>query len=222
MSTSPAPAAPPDVSPDTSAPSPSPETPDDVVDVDALKAAAAELAALKAEQASAKAAAREERKRLQAEAEAAGETAKALEAAKARLAELEGLEPLAAKWRTYEAEEAKRLDAEAAAMPDAVRDLYATAGDIDAKRKVLAAFRAASPSTATKGTAPSIGAPPAVSGADFEAALQDKSGKKAAELKDRDPQGFAAWMREKISGGKPATSSLGFGRFSATPKAPNA
>ncbi len=220
MSTSPAPAAPPDVSPDTSAPSPSPETPDDVVDVDALKAAAAELATLKAEQASAKQAAREERKRLQAAAEGAGETAKALVGAMARLAELEGLEPLAAKWRTYEAEEAKRLDAEAAAMPDAVRDLYATAGDIDAKRKVLAAFRA-SPSTATKSTAPSIGAPPAVSGADFEAALADKSGKKAAELKARDPQGFAQWMREKISGGKPATSSLGFGRFSST-KAPNA
>lgn len=222
MSTNPAPAAPPDVSSDTSALSPSPETTADVVDVEALKAAAAELAALKAEQANAKAAAREERKRLQAEAEAAGETAKALEAAKARLAELEGLEPLAAKWRSYEAEEAKRLDAEAATMPDAVRDLYATAADIDAKRKVLAAFRAAAPSTTAKSAAPSIGAPPAVSGADFEAALQDKSGKKAAELKARDPQGFAQWMREKISGSKPAASSLGFGRFSTTPKAPNA
>ena len=219
MTTNPAPAAPPDASPDASAPSPSPAT-SDAVDLDALRAAAAELASLKAEQASAKVAAREERKRLQDDAERAGETAKALESAKARLAELEGIEPLAAKWRSYEADEIKRLDGEAATLPDAVRDLYATAGDVDGKRKVLAAFRAASPSTSAKGAAPSMGAPPAVSGADFEAALQDKSGKKAAEMKARDPVGFSAWMRDKISGGKPAASSLGFGRFQS--KAPNA
>ena len=220
MTSTTGPAAPPDASPDASAPSSSPAT-SDVVDLDALRAAAAELASLKAEQASAKVAAREERKRLQDEAERAGETAKALEAAKARLAELEGLEPLAAKWRTYEADEVKRLDGEAAALPEAVRDLYATAGDVDGKRKVLAAFRAASPSTSAKGAAPSMGAPPAVSGADFEAALADKSGKKAAEMKARDPVGFSAWMRDKISGGKPAASSLGFGRFQSS-KAPNA
>jgi uncharacterized protein YcbK (DUF882 family) len=220
MTTTPANAAPPEASADASAPSSSSVT-SDVVDIDALKAAAAELAVVKAEQASAKAAAKEERKRLQAEAEAAGEMQKAYDAAKARLAELEGLEPLAQKWRAYEAEEAKRLAVEAATLPEAVRDLYATAGDIDAKRKVLAAFRAAAPSTQTqKGTPPSMGAPPAVSGADFEAALADKSGKKAAEMKARDPVGFAAWMREKISGGKPAASSLGFGRFQS--KAPNA
>jgi hypothetical protein len=39
-------------------------------------------------------------------------------------------------------------------------------------------------------------------------------------MKARDPAGFTAWMREKISGGKPAASSLGFGRFQS--KAPNA
>jgi hypothetical protein len=222
MSTSPAPAAPPEASADASAPSSSPATSTDVVDVESLKAKAAEYDALKAKLDDQKRAEREERKRLQAEAEKAGEVSKAYEAAKARLAELEGLEPLAQKWRAYEAEEAKRLDTEAAAMPDAVRDLYATAGDIDAKRKVLAAFRAAAPGAPSKGTAPSMGAPPAVSGADFEAALADKSGKKAAELKARDPVGFAAWMRDKISGGKPAASSLGFGRFSSSPKAPNA
>jgi len=220
MTTTPANAAPPEASADASAPSSSPAT-SDVVDIDALKAAAAELAALKAEQASAKAAAKEERKRLQAEAEAAGEMQKAYDAAKARLAELEADAPLAAKWRAYEAEEAKRLDAEAAALPEAVRDLYATASDIEARRKVLAAFRAV-PGAPAKGTAPAMGAPPAVSGADFEAALSDKSGKKAAEMKARDPVGFAAWMRDKISGGKPAASSLGFGRFSASAKAPNA
>jgi hypothetical protein len=219
MTTSPAPAAPPDASPDASAPSPSPAT-SDAVDLDALRSAAAELADLKAKMSTAKAAEREERKRLQDEAERAGETAKALEAAKARLAELESAEPLAAKWRAYEADEVKRLDGEAATLPEAVRDLYASASDVDGKRKVLAAFRASPAAPAAKGAAPAMGAPPAVSGADFEAALQDKSGKKAAEMKARDPQGFAAWMREKISGGKPAASSLGFGRFQS--KAPNA
>jgi hypothetical protein len=220
MTSTTGPAAPPDASTDASAPSSSPAT-SDVVDLDALRAAAAELASLKAKMDGDKAAAREERKRMQDEAERVGETAKALEAAKARLAELEGIEPLAAKWRTYEADEIKRLDGEAAVLPDAVRDLYATAGDVDGKRKVLAAFRSTPGAPAAKGAAPSMGAPPAVSGADFEAALQDKSGKKAAEMKARDPVGFSAWMRDKISGGKPAASSLGFGRFSST-KAPNA
>jgi hypothetical protein len=196
-----------------------PATPD-AVDLDALRAKAAEYDALKAKMDGDKAAAREERKRLQDEAERAGETAKALEAAKARLAELEGAEPLAAKWRAYEADEVKRLDGEAATLPEAVRDLDASACDVDGKRKVLAAFRSAPGAPAAKGAAPAMGAPPAVSGADFEAALADKSGKKAAEMKARDPQGFAAWMREKISGGKPAASSLGFGRFQS--KAPNA
>lgn len=222
MTTNPANAAPPEASADASAPSTPPATSTDVDNVEALKAAAARLADLEAKIANDKKADRDAKKRAQEEAAAAGEMQKAYEAAKARLAELEGLEPLAQKWRAYEAEEAKRLDAEAAAMPDAVRDLYASAGDIDAKRKVLAAFRAAQPATTQKGTPPSMGAPPAVSGADFEAALADKSGKKAAELKARDPQGFAKWMRDKISGSKPAASSLGFGRFSSSPKAPNA
>lgn len=196
----------------------------DAVDLDALRAAAAELASLKAEQASAKQAAREERKRLQAEAEAAGEMQKAYEAAKARLAELEGLEPLAAKWRSYEAEEAKRLDAEAAALPEAVRDLYASASDVEARRKVLAAFKGVTSTTAPKGTPPTIGAPAPTTAFDMDAILADKSGKKAAEAKARDPQGFAAAFKTLISGGPRggAASSLGIGAFARGPKAPNA
>ena len=195
----------------------------DVVDLDALKAAAAELAALKAEQASAKQAAREERKRLQAEAEAAGEMQKAYEAAKARLAELEGLEPLAQKWRSYEAEEAKRLDAEAAALPEAVRDLYATASDVEARRKVLAAFRATSSSAApVKGHPPPMGAPAPVSAVDIEAALADKSGAKLAEIKKRDPGAVSAFFNRVLANRNGGSPSLGVGRFSSTTKAQNA
>ena len=192
------------------------------MDLDALKAAAAELASLKAEQASAKAAAREERKRLQAEAEAAGETVKALEAAKARLAELEGLEPLAQKWRSYEAEEAKRLDAEAAALPEAVRDLYATASDIEARRKVLAAFRATSSAAPVKGQPPPMGAPAPVSAVDIEAALADKSGAKLAEIKKRDPGAVSAFFNRVLANRNGGSPSLGVGRFSSANKAQNA
>ena len=194
----------------------------DVVDLDSLKAAAAELASLKAEQASAKQAAREERKRLQAEAEAAGETAKALEAAKARLAELEGLEPLAQKWRSYEAEEAKRLDAEAAALPEAVRDLYATASDVEARRKVLAAFRSTSSAAPVKGQPPPLGAPAPVSAVDIEAALADKSGAKLAEIKKRDPGAVSAFFNRVLANRNGGSPSLGVGRFSSTTKAQNA
>jgi hypothetical protein len=194
----------------------------DVVDLDALKAAAAELAALKAEQASAKAAAREERKRLQAEAEAAGEMQKAYEAAKARLAELEGLEPLAQKWRSYEAEEAKRLDAEAAALPEAVRDLYASASDIEARRKVLAAFRATSSAAPVKGQPPPMGAPAPVSAVDIEAALADKSGAKLAEIKKRDPGAVSAFFNRVLANRNGGSPSLGVGRFSSANKAQNA
>jgi hypothetical protein len=192
------------------------------VDLDALKAAAAELAALKAEQASAKQAAREERRRLQAEAEAAGETAKALEAAKARLAELEGLEPLAQKWRSYEAEEAKRLDAEAVALPEAVRDLYASASDVEARRKVLAAFRATSSAAPVKGQPPPLGAPAPVSAVDIEAALADKSGAKLAEIKKRDPGAVSAFFNRVLANRNGGSPSLGVGRFSSANKAQNA
>jgi hypothetical protein len=192
------------------------------VDLDSLKAAAAELASLKAEQASAKQAAREERKRLQAEAEAAGETAKALEAAKARLAELEGLEPLAQKWRSYEAEEAKRLDAEAAALPEAVRDLYASASDVEARRKVLAAFRATSSAAPVKGQPPPMGAPAPVSAVDIEAALADKSGAKLAEIKKRDPGAVSAFFNRVLANRNGGSPSLGVGRFSSANKAQNA
>jgi hypothetical protein len=192
------------------------------VDLDALRAAAAELAALKAEQASAKAAAREERKRLQAEAEAAGEMQKAYEAAKARLAELEGLEPLAAKWRSYEAEEAKRLDAEAAALPEAVRDLYASASDVEARRKVLAAFRSTSSAAPVKGQPPPLGAPAPVSAVDIEAALADKSGAKLAEIKKRDPGAVSAFFNRVLANRNGGSPSLGVGRFSPANKAQNA
>lgn len=194
----------------------------DVVDIDALKAAAAELAALKAEAAEAKKLDREARKRAQEDAEKAGELAKALEQAKSRLAELEASEPLAQRWRAYEAEEAKRLDGEAAALPEAVRDLYASASDIEAKRKVLAAFRATSSTTApVKGQPPAMGAPAPVSAVDIEAALADKSGQKLAEIKKRDPGAVSAFFNRVLAnrGGSP---SLGVGRFSSTTKAPNA
>ena len=195
----------------------------DVVDIDALKAAAAELATLKASQAEAKKAEREERKRAQEQAEQAGEIAKALEAAKQRLAELEGVEPLAAKWRSYEAEEAKRLDAEAAALPDAVRDLYASAGDIEARRKVLAAFRSTSSTAApVKGQPPPRGAPAPVSAVDIEAALQDKSGQKLAEIKKRDPGAVSAFFNRVLANRNGGSPSLGVGRFSPTNKAQNA
>lgn len=195
----------------------------DVVDVEALKAAAAELAALKASQAEAKKAEREERKRAQEQAEQAGKLAEALEAAKARLAELEGVEPLAAKWRAYEAEEAKRLDAEAAALPDAVRDLYQSAGDIEARRKVIAAFRATSSTQApVKGQPPPMGAPAPVSAVDIEAALADKSGAKLAEIKRRDPGAVSAFFNRVLANRNGGSSSLGVGRFSSTAKAPNA
>jgi hypothetical protein len=194
----------------------------DVVDLDALKAAAAELATLKASQAEAKKAEREERKRAQEQAEQAGEIAKALEAAKARLAELEGVEPLAAKWRSYEAEEAKRLDAEAAALPDAVRDLYASASDIEARRKVLAAFRATSSAAPVKGQPPPMGAPAPVSAVDIEAALADKSGAKLAEIKKRDPGAVSAFFNRVLANRNGGSPSLGVGRFSSANKAQNA
>jgi hypothetical protein len=220
MSTNPADAAPvsPEVSPDTSAPKSA-----DVVDVEALKAAAAELAALKAKQADEKKADREARKRAQEEAEKAGELAKALDAAKARLAELEGAEPLAQKWRAYEAEEAKRLDAEAAALPEAVRDLYQSASDLDARRKVIAAFRAAGAAAPKAvGTPPAMGAPPSVTAVDVEAAMQDPTGKKLAEIKARDPGAVSAFFG-KLLGARDGSTSLGVGRFARpATKAPNA
>ena len=194
----------------------------DVVDIDALKAAAAELAALKAEAAEAKKLDREARKRAQEDAEKAGEIAKALEAAKSRLAELEANEPLAQRWRAHEAEEAKRLDGEASTLPEAVRDLYAGASDIEATRKVLAAFRATSSTAApVKGQPPAMGAPAPVSAVDIEAALSDKSGQKLAEIKKRDPGAVSAFF-SRVLANRGGSQSLGVGRFSSTTKAPNA
>lgn len=194
-------------------------------DLAALRAAAAELAALKAEGAAARKADRDARKRAQEEAEKAGELAKALDAAKSRLAELEGLEPLAQRWRAHEEAEAKRLDAEAAALPEAVRALYADAQGVDAKGKILAAFRAAAANAAPAkavGTAPALGAPPSVGAVDVEAALADPTGKKLAEIKARDPGAVSAFF-SSLLGKKSGSASLGVGRFSARPtKAPNA
>lgn len=216
-----APSAPAPADAGSNAPAPA----EGVEDLAALRAAAAELAALKAEGAAARKADREARKRAQEEAEKAGELAKALDAAKSRLAELEGLEPLAARWRAHEESEAKRLDAEAAALPEAVRALYADARDLDAKSKVLAAFRAAGGAPAapkTVGTAPAIGAPPSVTAVDVEAALADPTGKKLAEIKARDP-GAVAQFFSSLLGKRAGSNSLGVGRFSARPtKAPNA
>lgn len=198
-----------------------------VEDLAALRAAAAELAALKAEGAAARKADREARKRAQEEAEKAGELAKALEAAKSRLAELEAVEPLAQRWRAHEEAESKRLDAEAAALPEAVRALYADARDVDGKAKILAAFRAAGGSTAAPksvAAAPALGAPPAVTVVDVEAALADPTGKRLAEIKARDP-GAVSQFFSSLLGKRAGSNSLGVGRFasSARPtKAPNA
>jgi len=198
-----------------------------VEDLAALRAAAAELAALKAEGAAARKADREARKRAQEEAEKAGELAKALEAAKSRLAELEAVEPLAARWRAHEEAESKRLDAEAAALPEAVRALYVDAQGVDAKSKVLAAFRAAGGSTTpvkSVAAAPALGAPPAVTVVDVEAALADPTGKRLAEIKARDP-GAVSQFFSSLLGKRAGSNSLGVGRFasSARPtKAPNA
>jgi hypothetical protein len=199
---------------------------DAVEDLAALRAAAAELAALKAEGAAARKADREARKRAQEEAERSGELAKALEAAKSRLAELEAVEPLAQRWRAHEEAEVKRLDAEAAALPEAVRALYADARDVDNKAKILAAFRAAGGSTApAKSVAapPALGAPPAVTIVDVEAALADPTGKRLAEIKARDP-GAVSQFFSSLLGKRAGSNSLGVGRFaSARPtKAPNA
>lgn len=211
--------------PDAALPSPAPEgataSTSESFDVEAAKAAMAKLAALEAKIADERKADREAKRKAQEDAEKAGELAKALEAAKARLAELEGAEPLAAKWRAYEAEEAKRLDAEAATLPDAVRDLYQSAGDIDARRKVIAAFKATSSTQApAKGNPPSMGAPAPVSAVDIEAAIADKSGQRLAEIKKRDPNAVTAWFKNALGGKSAANPSLGAGRFA--PKAPNA
>jgi colicin import membrane protein len=195
-----------------------------VEDLAALRAAAAELAALKAEGAAARKADRDARKRAQEEAEKAGELAKALDAAKSRLAELEGLEPLAHRWRAHEEAESKRLDAEAAALPEAVKALYADASSVEAKAKILAAFRAAPGAPAPKavGQAPALGAPAAVSAPDVEAALKDPSGKALAELKARNPSAVSSFFAGLLGKGS-GSNSLGVGRFAARPtKAPNA
>lgn len=195
-------------------------TPEPVEDLAALRAAAAELAALKAEGAAARKADRDARKKAQEEAERAGELAKALETAKSRLAELEGLEPLAHRWRAHEDAETKRLDAEAAGLPEAVRALYSDAQGIDGKAKVLAAFRAAPavPQPKVVGTPPAMGAPASVSSVDVEAALADPTGKKMSELKARDP-GAVANFFASILGPRGPQNSLGISRFSSTKNA---
>ena len=171
--------------------------PDDVVDVEALKAAAVELAAIKAKLADDKRADKDAKKRAQEAAEQAGELKTALEAAKARLAELEADAPLAARWRTFEATESKRLDDEAKALPDAFKALYSKAGDIDARRDVLAAFRAVQPTgaPAAKATAtpPALGGPPSAHEIDFAAAYKDSAA--WVEAKRRDPKGAEAFVK---------------------------
>jgi colicin import membrane protein len=191
-----------------------------VEDLAVLRAAAAELAALKAEGAAARKADRDARKRAQEEAEKAGELAKALDAAKSRLAELEGLEPLAHRWRAHEEAESKRLDSEAATLPEAVKALYADAASVEAKAKVIAAFRAAPGAPAPKavGTPPALGAPPGVSTPDIEAALADPTGKKLAEIKARDPSAVASFF-SSLLGPRGQTNSLGVGRFARPTKA---
>lgn len=131
-----------------------------------------------------------------------------------RLTEIEAYKPLANRWRAHEEAESKRLDSEAAALPEAVRAIYARQGDVDAKREILAAFRSTSTAPLkTVGVPPSMGLPPAVSVVDFDDALSDVTGKKAAEAKARDPQGWSAWLASKMSGRSSSSASLGVGRF---------
>jgi hypothetical protein len=131
-----------------------------------------------------------------------------------RLTEIEAYKPLANRWRAHEEAESKRLDAEALALPEAVRSIYAKQADIDAKREILAAFRSTSTAPLkTVGVPPSMGAPPAVSVVDFDEALADVTGKKAAEAKARDPQGWSSWLASKMSGRSSSSASLGIGRF---------
>lgn len=188
-------------------------------DIAALRAAAAELAQIKADAAAARKQDRDARKRAQEEAERAGELAKALEEAKARLAELEGLEPLAARWRSHEEAETKRLDTEAAALPEAIRALYADAATVESKAKVIAAFRASAGAPKLVQTAPSLGSPPSVTAVDIEAALADPTGSKLKEIKTRDPKAVANFFAS-VLGKSSGSNSLGVGRFRA--KAPNA
>jgi hypothetical protein len=187
----------------------------------APSAEAVELAALKASIAASKQADKDARKAVQADAEKAGQLAQALDVAKARLAELEAAEPMAAKWREYEANEVKRLDAEAAALPDAVKSIYAKQSGVDAKAEILAAFRSTvvAPAAPAKGTPPPMGSPPAVTAVDFAEAMSDPTGKKVADAKARDPQGWASWIAGKFSARPSGAPSLGIAALSAPRKA---
>lgn len=172
-----------------------------------LRAQAAEAAALKAKIGESTAKAKAERERVAKEAEANGELAKALELARAQLAELEGAAPLAEKWRAYEAAETKRLDESASKLPDAFAALYKRAGDVEAKREVLAAYEAvmatAAGAPAAPKTPPTGAVPPSKSPVDFEAAFRE-GGKAWEDAKARDPEGAKAYSA-KIS--NPASAS---------------
>ena len=187
----------------------------------APSAEAVELATLKAQIASSKQADKDARKAAQADMEKAGELAKALDVAKARLAELEAYDPMAQKWRAYEENESKRLDAEAAALPDAVKSIYAKQSGVDAKAEILAAFRSTvtAPAAPAKGTPPAMGSPPAVTAVDFAEAMADPTGKKVADAKARDPQGWASWIAGKFSARPSGAPSLGVAALSAPRKA---
>ena len=176
-------------------------------------AEAQELATLKAQIAASKQADRDARKASLADAEKAGELAKALEMAKARIGELEATAPAAAKWMAFEASETKRLDDEVATLPDAVKALYARQADLESKRDLLAAFRAV-PAASTK-TAPAAGTgtPAASSGIDFAAAMADPTGVSWAKAKAADPKGADAF----VSGARnPAPAAAGWPFLGAT------
>lgn len=204
---------------DPGAPPTAPAAP---IEAAAPSAEAVELAALKAQLASSAKADKDARKAAQADMEKAGELAKALDVAKARLAELEAYEPAATKWRAYEENESKRLDAEAATLPDAVKSIYAKQTGVDAKAEILAAFRStvSAPATPAAKTAPAAGTgTPAVGNVDFAEAFADATGKKVAEAKARDPQGWASWIAGKFSARPSGAPSLGIAALSAPRKA---
>jgi small-conductance mechanosensitive channel len=181
----------------------------------APSAEAQELAALKAQIAAGKQADKAKAAAAQADLEKSGELAKALEAAKARLAELEAVEPLAAKWTTFEAAETKRLDDEVANLPDNVKALYSRQPDLESKRDLIAAFKAAPPSTTKTAPAAGTGTPAGVSGIDFAAAFADPSGQAWAAARAADPKGADAF----ISGARnPAPAKSGWPFLSAAPR----
>lgn len=164
---------------------------------------AKELAELKAQLAKEKEEfTKKERKQLE-EAQKQGELQKALEIAHAQLAEFDEVKPLAERWRQFEKKELKRLEEEAQALPEQVRGLFAKQSTLEDKQEFIRAFNSLNSnqnSQDKKPKAPPSGQPNQADKIDFQAVLQDSTGKLAAEAKAKDPEGFKAFMVGVIRG----------------------